>query len=446
MSQRYRKRARVVNYMDLVGKNTLLSLPNENLRVSFVERQQTWDEEHNWHAYRRWMADKGHAMQGYLQSQVRNVGGDFTTRIDRAEGLTAPFAGAHGANGRFFSGPLFPARPSVSDIRPDVQDVQLGGDQDQSYDSFYSANWPSVSNADDPELSLLGTKLLSSLAPNAPHNSVYTSLGELRNDGLPDTPFLSFFKKNDARSLSEKIGGEWLNYQFGLAPTISDINAIIDTVQKAEKLTKQYLRDSGRHVRRRYDMDPVRSVSSGVISAASSTRVPVGTNASMWSSVGPVVYQDETTIQRSFSGCYSYFVDETSLNGAMGWLDKTNYLYGWKPDPSAVYNLTAWSWLLDWFTNTGDVVDNISLYLEDPSLVRYAYIMEHRKVVRTITQDVVSNDGASYTASVVLKTEIKKRRRINPLYWGLKEDALNARQLSILAALGLTKFRDPGLM
>jgi hypothetical protein len=303
--------------------------------------------------------------------------------------------------------------------------------------------WPPVSETDE-ELATLGASLIGKLAPTAPHNSVYTSLGELRNDGLPSIPFLSFLKKGGG-GLPEKVGGEWLNYQFGIAPTISDVKSILATVKKADKLWRQYQRDSGRLVRRRFDMDPTIETTSGVI-ANSSSVVPIGTTGGHWSSIGPVTHTTTTTRKRSFSAAYLYYVDDSSLAGMDGWLERANYLYGWKPNPSSAYNLTAWSWLLDWFTNTGDVIDNISLYLEDPFLTRWAYIMEETSVVRTVSQSLISNEGLGYTASIRFTTNIKKRRKVNPLHLGFKGEALNGHQLGILAALGATKFRNPGSM
>lgn len=441
--KRYRTRIKSVKARDL--QRNLIDGSLDPLRVYLVERQQTWDEEHPWHWYRKAVRNP---RQAHWLSSVRDMGGEFTSRVDSVDAddsihyIRHPFGDYHG--------PLIPARPQATGLRPDVKaylhdhipgapwrvqslDPRDGGSQ-----------WPTVSLTDtDAELGILGAKLLSSLAPDAPHNSVYTSLGELRNDGLPSVPFLSFLKGG---KLPEKVGGEWLNYQFGIAPTVSDVKKIAQTVKQADKLVKQYLRDSGRIVRRRADMDPVIETTTGVYLPARADRVPMGTGTIHWSSVGPILQTTRKETRRWYRAGYSYYVDETSLNGALGWLDKTNYLYGWKPDPSAMYNLTAWSWLLDWFTNTGDVIDNVSMYLRDPSLVRWAYIMEETSVEVQLSQPCVTNAGVALVANATYKTVVKKRRRVNPLYWGLKKEALDARQLSILAALGLTKFSNPGSM
>lgn len=445
-----RTRKRVSNTDVFALSSQFLDYEPEYQYVLLVDREVTTDEEHPWYAWREVV--KNTASRGFTTGV--EIGGNFTSVKTRASLLStdevylkaSPYRGDYLAK---FRGPLIPSVPTLGTVRSDVKvNVPMHiGSTVKSLDSMNSSGqdaWLSVSDTDE-ELATLGASLVSKLAPTAPHNSVYTSLGELRNDGLPSLPFWSLLRKQKDENFSNLIGGEYLNYQFGIAPTISDVKSILSTVNKADKLWKQYLRDSGRLVRRRMDMDPEISTTTGTL-ASGNAYIPVGTAGSHWSSVGPITYTDTTATKRWFSAAYLYYVDESSLAGMDGWLERAQYLYGWKPDPSAYYNLTAWSWLLDWFTNTGDVIDNISLYLEDPFLTRWAYIMEETSVTRTVSQGLISNEGQACTAQIRFETNIKKRRRVNPFHLGFKGEALNGHQLAILAALGLTKGRDPGLM
>ena len=417
--------------------------------VFLVDREVTEDEEHPWYAWRDLLKDL--ASQG--RSLLVEMGGDFTSAKSQVRFIKPvpvslrywPYQGDYLYK---YVGPLVPGFLSYHGVSSDVKGIPWDEfnpkDRISSKDYGLSElDWASIDTSEE-ELMQLGAKLVSSLSPTAPHNSVFTSLGELRNDGLPSVPFLSFLKGKD-KDWIRNAGSEHLNYQFGIAPTISDVKKIHETIKNADKLLKQYSRDSGRLVRRRYDMDPETTTTTEV-RVPTSTEVPLGTLQQHWSSVGPVTITTTTTRKRSFSAAYLYYVDEASLGGMTGWLEKADYLYGWKPDPSAVYNLTAWSWLLDWFTNTGDVIDNISLYLEDPFLVRWAYVMEHTHVVRSYRQHLVTNEGASVDIEVQLKLDLKKRRRVNPFHFGFKDEALTGHQLGILAALGATKGRNPGSM
>jgi hypothetical protein len=402
-----------------------------------VFRQKTTDTEHPWNYWRKVVAAGN--------STVVDMGSDFTT--EKAElRFNPPWMDlGYLSNPPIFrySGHVIPSWiPLGSPIEGDVkvsQPMKVGASV-LSIDFEDSPTfWGSLPSDSDEELAILGSSLIGKLAPTAPHNNVFTTLGEPRNDGLPSIPFLSFLKKGN---IPKNAGGEYLNYQFGIAPTISDVKNILKTVRTADKLWKQYLRDSGRLVRRRFDMDPQITTTTESRSASA----PWFTQGGMWSRIGPVQVVTKTEVTRSFSAAYMYYVDESSLSGMDGWLERAQYLYGWKPSPSGVYNLTAWSWLLDWFTNTGDVIDNISLYLEDPFLTRWAYIMEKSVVTKSYAQTLTTNTGQSITLTAETELVRKKRRRVSPLHLGFKSEALNGHQLAILAALGLTKGRNPGSM
>jgi len=409
-----------------------------------VNRELTIDEEHPWHTYLALLHGR---QRGYFTHV--EMGGDFTSvkhtvRLE-ADSLDLKYFPYRGDYLYRVRGDLIPWWfPSSSTISSDVKELlpEDGAAGAQVTDPLiHQSSWPSIIETDE-ELATLGASLVGSLAPTAPHNNVYTSLGELRNDGLPSIPFLSFLKGG---KVPEKVGGEYLNYQFGIAPTISDVKSIMKTVRQADKLWKQYLRDSGRLVRRRMDMKPERTVTTEVL-PQESHMVPKGTKVQHWQGLGPVTVTTETETKRWFSAAYMYYVDRTSLQGMEGFLEKSQYLYGWKPSPSGMYNLTPWSWLLDWFTNTGDVIDNISLYLEDPFLTKWAYIMEHQTVTKTYTQTLINNEGKPHNVIAVFTIDSKKRRRVNPFHLGFKGEALTGHQLAILAALGLTRFRNPGSM
>lgn len=441
-----RTRTRVKNVSMYPATYTPYGAAQQSEYCFFVDRETTVDEEHPWYAWKRVRENPRSA--GFTTGV--EMGGNFTSVKTSAELLTSSpvhlkYAPYKGSYLKQWIGPLIPSRPQPSSLRSDVVVIEpmIPGATIRSFDQK-NGNielWPPVSDTDE-ELAVLGASLVSKLAPTAPHNNVYTSLGELRNDGLPSIPFLSFLKGG---KIPEKVGGEYLNYQFGIAPTISDVKSILKTVNEAEKLWTQYKRDSGRLVRRRMDMEPVVETVSGTLYDRADY-VPIGTIPQYWSSVGPITHTTTTTRKRWFSAAYLYYVHEDSLKGLEGFAQKAQYLYGWKPSPSGVYNLTAWSWLLDWFTNTGDVVDNISLYLEDPFLTRWAYIMEETSIVRTTTQYLTTNEGRRVTASIRFTTNVKKRRKVNPFHLGFTGEALDGRQLAILAALGLTKGSNPGSM
>jgi hypothetical protein len=119
--------------------------------------------------------------------------------------------------------------------------------------------------------------------------------------------------------------------------------------------------------------------------------------------------------------------------------------------PELLWELAPWSWAVDWFTNTGDVINNISQFAGSGLVLRYGYLMEE-----SIVTDIYSLEGHSWKSGLagrpntlsrvkipnsVYITHVKQRIRANPYGFGVTWDALSAFQLSILAALGISRDR-----
>jgi len=88
------------------------------------------------------------------------------------------------------------------------------------------------------------------------------------------------------------------------------------------------------------------------------------------------------------------------------------------------------------------VLNNFWKFKVEGLVMRYGYLMEH-----SIVRDTYTIDGTGLKSEflpiqpLVLVTETKIRRKANPFGFGLKWDGLSPFQLSIAAALGLSKGR-----
>jgi hypothetical protein len=114
---------------------------------------------------------------------------------------------------------------------------------------------------------------------------------------------------------------------------------------------------------------------------------------------------------------------------------------GLDPSPDTVWNLAPWSWAADWFTNAGDVVSNLSDFASGGLVMAYGYMMEHSSVTDSYRladhTGLIPMMGKPRSLDVV--TETKLRIRANPFGFGVAWDGLSPFQLSILAALGLSR-------
>jgi hypothetical protein len=104
--------------------------------------------------------------------------------------------------------------------------------------------------------------------------------------------------------------------------------------------------------------------------------------------------------------------------------------------------LTPWSWAIDWFSNAGDVVSNLSDWATDGLVMKYGYIMEHSRHERTYYLDGPSQYNfldRQIPATVTTWSETKLRRAASPFGFGVSWEGMTPRQLAITAALGITR-------
>lgn len=285
--------------------------------------------------------------------------------------------------------------------------------------------------SDTASLDQFGAEAIQATIPNAPHADVFQQVEELRREGLPKLPLYSFLKNKGAGTAA----GEYLNYQFGIAPTVGAIQEDLDAIRNAAEILSQYHRDSGRLVRRKLSV-PEETVTTDEV--YSTSLYPRNTVPGFFNYRGPLMRTVKTTRKRWFSAAYRYYapVDPTTLQYYLG---NANALLGTNITPEKMFALSPWSWMLDWFTNSGEMLSAIETFRQEPNLLRWGYVMEHMQRTTTYEQNLVTNEGVSVVAKLKLEQERKIRRRATPFGFGFSEEDLSTKQKSILVALGISK-------
>lgn len=307
-------------------------------------------------------------------------------------------------------------------------------------------NRSKISQLSNSELDARGSTAIARTIPTNPSADFSVFLGEMLREGIPSVIGAGLAKSRlkDYR----KVGGEYLNVQFGWLPLISSIRELAQSIVNAEALIHQLIRDSGRNVRRQF-VFPVET-SSWVNETVGDTRTyPWPLLNSIHYNYGSAKRVTVTTHERrlSFSGCYTYHLELGSST-----LDRLNRnaqfakkLLGLRLSPDVFWNLAPWSWLVDWVSNAGDVLHNVSAFQQDGLVLRYGYVMEH-----TISKHEVSvvglnmrNSSGSFIPvpplSMTYGLETKRRRKATPYGFGLELSGFDARQWAILGALGLSR-------
>jgi len=252
--------------------------------------------------------------------------------------------------------------------------------------------------------------------------------------------------KNGIENLLKRGADDYLNFQFGLAPIAADVASFASVVSRFNVLVKQYERDAGKVVRRKWSFEPIRTETYATLAAGNGPSLP-GASSGVYAAYtddpqGRVILSRKTEIRRWFSGAFTYYlpVGYYSRNKALSFSTQASKLFGLEPTPETLWNLAPWSWAVDWITSAGDVVSNISDWSTDGLVMRYGYLMEHASAVDTYYWRGSIKYGASPPSPVVVSHSSKQRRRANPFGFGLTWGGLSPRQLAIAASLGISRW------
>lgn len=282
-----------------------------------------------------------------------------------------------------------------------------------------------------------GTDAIARTIPTNPVVDLSTTIGELRKEGLPKLVGLAALRQGDKPL--KALGDEYLNVEFGWKPIIRDIKSLSQSILQGEKIIKQLERDSGRVVRRKYRFP----TSTSTVEEFMGTTQAVGafpSTALFYNDVsritGPLTRIKTTTEEIWFSGAYSYYFDRGSTlsEEARYQAAKAKKLLGLKLDASTAWNLTGWTWLFDWFGNTGSVLHNLGAFASDHLVLRYGYVM-----CKTTVEHTYRHTSPEFgTIETTYGSISKVRLRATPYGFGSDLTQLNARQSAILVALGLS--------
>lgn len=248
------------------------------------------------------------------------------------------------------------------------------------------------------------------------------------------------------------LGSEYLNHVFGWAPFVRDLQKLYVLSQTIDNRIKQIARDNNRGIRRKAVVR--NQVDSSTTTQTSALTPYFGALYSPpnWGLNGKSEWTTTTSVTQRvwFSARYRYYIPDV---GSGAWIPRARKaLYGGIPTPSLVWELTPWSWLVDWFGNVGDVLANFSQNAVENLVADYAFCMVHTKA-KTVSRSHsgwtglpetggtfrTHVPGGELTLTSQYETETKVRVLGTPYGLGVKWNDLSGRQLGVLAALGITK-------
>jgi len=393
--------------------------------VAFQGSQVTDSENHSY--WRSGLIRE--AKDVYLR--IEDTGGDFTSEKKYLASPVNPVIQ------NVSSGVIIPGGYTVT-YKGAVRPTGLGG----------LVNFPASARSSDAQLAAFGTHAIAQCAPTNSVANLSTALLELYHDGLPKLMGAAMWKRRaeSIRGVAKSSGEEYLNLQFGWKPLVGDVEDVAKGVLQIEKLVKQYYRDADRVVRRRYSFPPVMKQEEVTVFSKCDALLVGGDDSTVrlpTSNQGVVVRRRLTTINRWFSGAFTYHIPDYVGEWMLSASDKARKILGLEITPEVLWELVPWSWAIDWFANVGDLIQNVHNLSSDGLVMRYGYIMEHSMVRDTYIHigPTGFKDRKVFCEPYTFVVETKLRRRATPFGFGLDLSALTSQQKSILAALGLSRIR-----
>lgn len=315
-----------------------------------------------------------------------------------------------------------------------------------------------------PNLNSQGTNFIKRARPGNPSAALFQFAGELHR--IPSIPRL---RQLGLKSFKD-LGDNYLNVEFGWKPFVKDLVDMYVTQRKLEKTLTKLRENNGRLVRRR-DKKRTSSVTSSICEGIFDS--PFGhlgdtTHGGNSELEGYYVggphgcadldlfdftgqcdyhYQRVQTMTTWNVGTFGYYVPDI---GSDRWTERAKRaLFGQDPTPSQLWELLPWSWLVDWFTNVGDIMSNLSVNAVDNETWTNCYAMREIELKHVVTisnhwDHVVGSFGydvpAGATNLVYTRTELNKlRRQASPYGFGFDWPDFSLRQVLILAALGISR-------
>lgn len=267
------------------------------------------------------------------------------------------------------------------------------------------------------------------------------SLAELWREGLPSIPGVQSLKR---KLRGGSTGGEYLNVEFGWKPVVAEVLNTIKAFEDSVKIYNQLVRDNGRKVRRRATV--YRGESKSLVTSNIVRCYPVA-----WNPRAPLNRQSTAETRLSTRvwtvGRGSYFIPDIRTEAFKDRLKQE--ILGARPNLALLYELMPWSWMIDWVSNVGEVIQYHLGPQVSEFVIDYAYLMRHVQKDVTYTMSPYETDsfmnGSSFGAvpglSARERFETKERIAATPFGFGITLSSLSAKQWAILAALGISKAR-----
>ncbi len=287
-------------------------------------------------------------------------------------------------------------------------------------------------------------------------------LGNLRKHYIEIQALKTRFR--DIRQATKYLGEQSLNVQFGWAPIIRDVAdglKVLLSVDRAlfpsdstRRRRDAMLYSAGHTTRRGVEWATTPHLSQRYGGFPSQQTSLLFNSRSATGENRRVLLDTDIAIQGAadirLTAKFRTGLSPTAISN--GYVDRGLDLLGLKITPEVLWDLTPWTWLIDWFSNIGTIVSNVSTLGADNARLNYAYsTLRYRETVSFNSfRPPLTNDDSSkpegYMSwdgdiTFVQKNDMKVRLAASPFGFSVSTPDLSIGQWGILSSLGLARAR-----
>lgn len=239
------------------------------------------------------------------------------------------------------------------------------------------------------------------------------------------------------------IPNYWLALQFGWQPLLNDILNTVTFQRQAQKKLAWLLKHNGKPTHSRVVLQDNSSTSEvGVWNFT----VPNPGFVNQFYRATPYAHVQDTVVDRVWASARWRFwlpPGPQDINWTRAMMAR---LYGLYPSPAAVWNALPWTWMIDWFANAGDILQNMDIGVANSLAADYFYVMREQRYERRadcFAELISYPDGSPISVRVSSSAARVYKSRVvgDPFGWNTNQSGLSPMQLSILGSLGMSRLR-----
>lgn len=371
--------------------------------------------------------------------------------------------------------------PQLDALTNPIPTFVPGNNSSNLYSKFYDKDWKFVSN--DSQLSTLGTSFIKSTNPIQSQVDLLSDISEAIVDGalLPEIVgkniVSALINPKNRRALIHASGAEFLNYIFGFKPLADDAAKVGVLIDHVNDIVNQWIKDNGTVVRRRrraleregiysaedFSYSPTNGLGQNYTFFLPDSGSPGYINSSIgygYKAASPNVsihghLYCTLSQEITFSAGYMYdfsrllipspegssaadLMHDAALRGR---LDLIAFGLDTASLPKSAYDAIPFSWLLDWFANIGDILDNFRGLQSRGVQLLWGYLTETSEYYADyLAYHTFTPTGQTFfTSAGTCAQKAIRRIRATPFGFGVQFGSLSQSQIEILGALLASK-------